>query len=596
MLTPDGTSDRLFEACAAETGITGRLAEVFEEAGYRKVRTPGLEFLSVFNSSASYFPPEEMYKLSDSVGRLVAVRPDSTIPIARLVTTKFKGASLPLRLYYSQTVYRRQPEHRGHDSEVMQMGVELIGETGFSADVDMIDLAVRSLKAVYSGSFRIEIGHVGLYKRLMERLGADEETRERIHGYVNSKNYSALEDALIGAPDRETAGLILRLPGLFGGAEALDEAAALFDGYDEEARAMVGYLVRVMDELSARGRAGSVMIDLGLVGRLDYYSSLVFKGYGESAGEPLLSGGRYDDLLGDFGEDMPATGFGVNIDLLTEAALEHGGSAENGGSTENVESGRSAGSARSGGSTENVESGRSGGNAKNGGSAKSADEKKSEKKARPIRIALCKGRLEEGFVALMEKAGYDMTALRDKGRKLIIPIPGPGGAEEGAVEIFLAKAPDVVTSVEHGVCEIGIVGKDTLLEHGGTYYEIMDLGLGKCRFVLAAPAGGPVANGAAPQVVASKYPQYTGRYFERIGLDVKIIRIEGSVEIAPLLGLADSIVDLYETGATLRENGLEVVTYIRDISARLIVNVTGMKLRKREVEALAAALGGTVFR
>ncbi|MDR3365103.1 MAG: ATP phosphoribosyltransferase [Clostridiales Family XIII bacterium] len=205
-------------------------------------------------------------------------------------------------------------------------------------------------------------------------------------------------------------------------------------------------------------------------------------------------------------------------------------------------------------------------------------------------MALTKGRLEKDFMALMEASGYDMDPLRGKGRKLLIGIPGPGGAEDGALEIFLAKAPDVVTYVEQGVCEIGIVGKDTLLEHGGTYYEILDMGLGKCRFALAAPSGGPVAGGAAPRAVASKYPQYAGRYFERLGLDVNIIRIDGSVEIAPLLGLADSIVDIVETGTTLRENGLEVVRYIRDISARLIVNVTGMKLRKAEVEALASRL------
>jgi len=193
-------------------------------------------------------------------------------------------------------------------------------------------------------------------------------------------------------------------------------------------------------------------------------------------------------------------------------------------------------------------------------------------------------------MALMEGAGYDMAPLREKGRRLIVTIMGPGGGAEGAVEVFLAKAADVVTCVENGACEIGIVGKDTLLEQGGTYYEIADLGFGKCRFALAAPSGGPVAAGESPRVVASKYPQYAGRYFERLGFDVRIIHIEGSVEIAPLLGLADGIIDIVETGTTLKENGLEVVKYIRDVSARLIVNVTGMKLRKSEVEALAARL------
>ena len=547
-LTPDGTNDKLFEQCEAETKITEKLSSLFESAGYRKVRTPGLEFLSAFAASASYFPPEEMYKLSDSEGRLIAVRPDSTIPIARLTATKLKGGEMPLRLYYAQNVFRRQPEHRGLDSEIMQMGVEFIGDAGFSADIDMISLAVRSLEAVYKGRFRIEIGHVGLYKRLMERLGAGEELKGRIHRYINAKNYSALEDALedVLTADKEkadvkkTAELILKLPGLFGGTEALNEAVSLFEGYDEEIKEMLSYLLRVFEEMAVLGYKDSVMIDLGLVGRADYYSSLVFKGYGEGAGEPLLSGGRYDCLFRDFGEDFPATGFGINLDLLTEAWLEP--------MPAQVPEGR------------------------------------------PLRIALCKGRLEKDFIALMEKAGYDMNPLREKGRKLIIRIEAAGDKNVNPVEIFLAKAPDVVTTVEHGVCDIGIVGKDVLLEQGGTYYEILDLGLGKCRFALAAPTGSPVAQGASPKVAASKFPQYASRYFERLGLDVRIIRIEGSVEIAPLLGLADSIVDLVETGVTLKENGLEVVTYIRDISARMIVNVTGMKLRKEEVEMLAKAL------
>jgi len=204
--------------------------------------------------------------------------------------------------------------------------------------------------------------------------------------------------------------------------------------------------------------------------------------------------------------------------------------------------------------------------------------------ARPLRVALTKGRLEDEFVRLLDAAGYDVTGLKTKGRKLLISLPGSN------IEVFLAKAADVVTYVEHGVCDIGIVGKDTILEQGGTYYEIMDLGFGKCRFALAAPKGGSVLAGAAPVVVASKYPMYAGRYFQRKGQDVRMIRIDGSVEIAPLLGIADGIVDIVETGTTLRENGLEVAEYIRDISARLIVNVTCMKLRKAEIDQFAGRL------
>ncbi|MCL2492833.1 MAG: ATP phosphoribosyltransferase regulatory subunit [Clostridiales bacterium] len=545
--TPDGMGDRLFAGMAAERRVLRELEAVFEAAGYRQVRTPGLEYLSVFESKAAYFPEEELYKLADAGGRLLAVRPDNTIPVVRLAATKLQGGGLPLKLYYEQNVFRRQPEHRGRHTETMQAGVECIGEAGFASDVEIIELAARSLAASYAGQFRIEIGHVGLYKELVRRLGLDEAARERIHSYVTSKNYAALEEALDDAADREAGALLLKLPGLFGAGEALDEAQALFAGAGEEIGQMLRYLKQVTSELSARGFGDQVMLDLGLVNQAEYYSSLVFRGYGESAGEPLLSGGRYDTLFRDFGEDLPATGFGINVDLLTEAALR----AEEQG----------AGPAGSG----------------EGDAGTRAE-------AKPLRVALTKGRLEKDFSDLMERAGYDVSPLREKGRRLLMPIPGAG------IEIFLAKAPDVVTYVEHGVCDIGIVGKDTMLEQGGTYYEIMDLGIGGCRFALAAPKGSRVLCGEAPTSVATKYPEFAARHFERLGLDVRIIRIDGSVEIAPLLGLADAIVDIVETGTTLKENGLEVAGTIREISARLIVNVTGMKLRKAEIEAFAARL------
>jgi ATP phosphoribosyltransferase len=204
--------------------------------------------------------------------------------------------------------------------------------------------------------------------------------------------------------------------------------------------------------------------------------------------------------------------------------------------------------------------------------------------ARRLRVAVTKGRLERSFTELMERAGYDCSPLRDKGRKLLIALPGTG------MEFFLAKAPDVITYVEHGVCDIGIVGKDTIAEQGGTYYEIMDLGIGTCKFALAAPKGANLFGGYGAKTIATKYPNVAERYFESKGMDVEVIKIEGSVEIAPLLRLADAIVDIVETGATLEENGLAVIEDIRDISARLIVNVTSMKLKKDEVDGFAARL------
>jgi len=198
----------------------------------------------------------------------------------------------------------------------------------------------------------------------------------------------------------------------------------------------------------------------------------------------------------------------------------------------------------------------------------------------PIRIAVAKGRLEDEIIALLGKAGMDCSAAQDKGRKLIVPIDG------GKIEIVLAKANDIITYVEHGVCDLGIVGKDTIMEAGPSLYEVMDLGFGRCRMMLAASIDVDFYQGFGAKSVATKYPSIAGAFFESKAMDVNIIKIEGSVELAPLLGLADAIVDIVETGSTLRANGLEEKELICDISARLVVNVACMKMRKLEIEDL----------
>ena len=197
---------------------------------------------------------------------------------------------------------------------------------------------------------------------------------------------------------------------------------------------------------------------------------------------------------------------------------------------------------------------------------------------KPLRIALTKGRLEKDTVGLLEKIGYDCTAVKEKGRKLILPI---GGAN---IEVVLAKANDVITYVEHGVCDMGVVGKDTIMEMQGKFFELVDLGFGRCKFALATKKGSSFYGGYDVKTVATKYPNITRKFFESKGMDVEIIKIEGSVELAPLLELANGIVDIVETGTTLKENGLEVIEDVCPVSARLIVNMVSMKMRQKEIQ------------
>lgn len=197
-----------------------------------------------------------------------------------------------------------------------------------------------------------------------------------------------------------------------------------------------------------------------------------------------------------------------------------------------------------------------------------------------LRIALTKGRLEKNTVELFEKMGYDCTELHEKGRKLILPIKGKN------IEVVLAKATDVITYVEHGVCDLGIVGKDTILEMNPKIFEMLDLGFGKCKFALATKKDKDFYAGYGVKVIATKYPNVSRKFFESKGMDIEIVKIEGSVELAPLLELSDAIVDIVETGNTLKANGLEVIEDVVPISARLIVNKVSLKMKKKRVEEL----------
>jgi ATP phosphoribosyltransferase len=203
---------------------------------------------------------------------------------------------------------------------------------------------------------------------------------------------------------------------------------------------------------------------------------------------------------------------------------------------------------------------------------------------KPLRIALTKGRLEKTTIELLEKIGYNCDEVKNKGRRLILPIGN------NDFEVVLAKAADVITYVEHGVCDLGVVGKDTILENGSSFYELLDLGFGKCRFALATKKGSKFYGGYNVKTIATKYPNITRNYFESKGMDVEIVKIEGSVELAPLLELADGIVDIVETGTTLKENGLEVIEDIVPVSARLIVNMVSMKLRQQEIERFVSLI------
>ena len=316
LITPEGTSDLLFEDCAMRRSLEEKLSGIFKSKGYCEIVTPGLEFFDVFNLNSRYFPQESMYKLSDNKGRLLVVRPDSTMPIARVAATRLRDAELPLRLYYRQNVYRNKPVMRGRSDEIHQMGIELIGSDSKRADLEVISSAIEVLASFENEDFRFELGDIGFFRELVNKLDADTAAKEEIRSLIEVKNYPALNDLLDSIGDNDITKALKQLPRLFGGEEVFDKAAELYD--DEKIRSVISGLRDLYNRLIELGYGGKITIDLGIVNKLDYYTGVVMKGYLQGYGDAVLSGGRYNKLLAEFGYDVPATGFAVNVDAVAK--------------------------------------------------------------------------------------------------------------------------------------------------------------------------------------------------------------------------------------------------------------------------------------
>ncbi len=318
LLTPEGTRDLLFEECAARRAVSERITGLFESYGYSEVVTPGLEFYDVFNSKGRYFPPETMYKLVDGKNRLMVLRPDSTIPIARLAATRLRGVDLPLKLFYSQNIFMVNPKDSGRDDEIAQSGIEILGGNSEAAEYEALMLAAKALLAC-DGDFRLEIGDSGIFRALMESYNCDEKAAENIRCAIENKELAAL-DRIFETPVCQEEEAFKALPRLFGGFEVFEEARRVLCGDAMERK--LARLERLCRGLCLIVPEDKIRVDLGLVHKKDYYTGIIFRGYIEGYGQHVLSGGRYDTLPGDFGRDAAAVGFAVNVEAAARILLQ----------------------------------------------------------------------------------------------------------------------------------------------------------------------------------------------------------------------------------------------------------------------------------
>jgi ATP phosphoribosyltransferase regulatory subunit len=322
---PSGSADMLFETCATLGRIEQNLKSVYAQRGFREVATSFFEYYDTF-LAAGTLTQDRMCVLIDQEGFINVLRPDLTTPIARLACKRLAEAPLPLRLCYSQSVFRREPGG-GRNLAIPQSGIELLGASGLKADTDVLLTAITALESLGRVNFKLELGHVGIFKTLASKIPFKADDFERIRQSIQNKNYAALGDTLDlykkDFPDECAA--INRLPRLFGGLDVFSEARAIIK--DPGALSLLDTLELLLKKLESI-RPQTVIVDLGLVQHIDYYSGLVFKGYLENTGEAALSGGRYDGLTKSFGRELAAIGFGINLDVALSAIERAQGAAQ----------------------------------------------------------------------------------------------------------------------------------------------------------------------------------------------------------------------------------------------------------------------------
>ncbi len=495
------------------------LRGLYRSYGYTQYKMSKFEEYDLYVKNKDFLISDSVITFTDTNGKLMALKPDVTLSIIKNIKDPSDGVQ---KLYYNENVYRISKGNQTY-KEIMQLGLECIGNIRQADIRQVITLAARSLQQITPVSV-LNITNLDVLSQVLSTLELSREENGAVVKCVEEKNAAGLRK--LGLPERiltvltalfETSGPAEAvLPGLIEKLDGIWDTAVL--------RELAG-LIASVEDADVRNM---LQVDFSVVSDLNYYNGIVFKGFAEGIPTAVLSGGQYNKLMKKMKHTSSAIGFAVYLDALDMAP----------------------------------------------------ETPKCEESI--LNVALPKGRLGEKVYDMFEKAGFSCPSIRENSRKLIFENLDAG------VRFFWVKPSDVASYVERGAADIGVAGKDILLEYKPEVYELLDLDIGKCRMAVAAKKGFQ-DNPERALRVATKFSNIARQHYLSKGRDIDIIHLNGSIEIAPILGLSDVIVDIVETGTTLKENDLEVMETIVPISARLIANKAGYQFKSGKVQALLKA-------
>ena len=316
--TPEGVRDIYGKEYASKLQIQNILHKQISLYGYQDIQTPTFEFFDVFSKEIGTTPSKELYKFFDKEGNTLVLRPDFTPSMARCAAKYFMADSVPIRFCYQGNTFTNTSNLQGKLKEVTQMGAELIGDGSAKADAEMLSLVIETLKNAGLQQFQISVGQVEYFKGICADAGLDEETELLLREYISNKNLFAAEALLVEKGIEEKhRNVLLRVAEMFGGIDFLAEAKELAE--NERSKAAIARLEEMFEVLKIYGLESYVSFDLGMLSKYNYYTGIIFKAYTYGVGDAVVKGGRYDNLLSQFGKNAPAIGFVAVIDDLMEA-------------------------------------------------------------------------------------------------------------------------------------------------------------------------------------------------------------------------------------------------------------------------------------
>ena len=316
--TPEGVRDIYGKECDEKLNLMKDIHNILKLYGNQDIETPHFEFFDIFNHDKGSAPSTEMYKFFDRNNQTLVLRPDITPGVARSVAKYYADAELPIRLCYQGQTFLNAPQHQGKLNEITQLGCELFNDDSSAADAEMLAASIDCLNASGLKDFRIEIGEVDFFKGIIEAAGIDNEVELKLRHYIRIKNFFGLSEYVSKLNiSQEYKTVLTSLDSLFGGPEMLDKAREMVS--NERSLGAIDRMHKVYNAVSYYGYQDYIGFDLSMINGYDYYTGIVFRGFTYGTGNPVLKGGRYNNLLSHFGKTAPSIGFAIYIDELMNA-------------------------------------------------------------------------------------------------------------------------------------------------------------------------------------------------------------------------------------------------------------------------------------